>query len=185
MNWRVTALVCFAGLALSPAAVAQQTAVYPLVRTETPASLFRSICMATRANAALAAAAALAEGFVRASDGASGAPRYQNTIGATTYTMMTVTENYTPPPGQKETCVIIQEPGDPLTTAAVAALMGGMPALAEGELSAWQLVEEAGQLNLLRLEEDERAQAAARTHTLYYVTVTQTAAKNMIIYEHW
>ena len=67
----------------------------------------------------------------------------------------------------------------------MAAIVGGMPILAEGELSAWQLVEDAGQLNLLRLDEDDRRSAAAGAHNLYEVTVTQTAAQNMIMYVHW
>ena len=184
MNWRLTALACLAVLLLSPAGALAQVAD-PMGRPPMMGTLFRSICMATRANAEQAGAAALAQGFVRVSDVADGALRYQTSIGATTYTLVTVTEIYVEEPGQKETCIIVQEPGDAFTTAAVAALLGAMPIPAEGGLSVWRLAEEAGQLNMLRPGEDERALAASRAHTLYDVSVNQTAAQNMIIYVHW
>jgi hypothetical protein len=141
--------------------------------------------MATRADPTLAGAAALEQGFVRASEAAANRRRYQTTIGPTTYTVITITENYTSAPGQKHTCAITQEPGDAFTTAAVAAIVGGMPTQAEGDMSVWQMVEEAGVLTLLRSGEGERALAASRAHTLYEVTVIQTAAENVIIYVHW
>ena len=58
-------------------------------------TLFRSVCMDTRADPALAGAAALAQGFVHASEAAANRRRYQTTVGATTYTVITITENYT------------------------------------------------------------------------------------------
>lgn len=140
--------------------------------------------MATRADPALAGAAALAQGFVRAPEGLANRRRYQTTIGSRTYEVITITENYASS-GQKHSCAIIQEPGDPYTTAAVAAIVGGMPTWAEGELSVWQWVEVAGVLTLLGSGEGERALAASRAHTLYDVTVNQTAAQNMIIYINW
>jgi len=184
MNRRLTALACLAGLALSPATVAQQTVIDPQGRPPEAATLFKSICMQTWANAAAAGAAALGQGFVRLYDPPGVTVRYNKTIGQATYTVVTITQTYSNNPGQAETCAIVQEPGDVLTLAAVAAIVGGMPTASEAELSVFQLVENAGILTVLKSGEDKQAQAAKPLGKLYEVTVSQTPGTNKIIYAH-
>jgi hypothetical protein len=188
MNWRLTALACFAGSALSQAAAAQQIP-NGLVEGPTSGMLFMSICVATGANEARADVAARAQGFVRTSDGASGQKRYLYTAGLTNFTVMTTIEDDASTSDPAEICAVFQEPGSVTTLAEVAALVGGKPvqidSLAEGNLSVFFLVEEAGRLIVLKLGEAERAAAADSAGNLYELTVRQTAALTTIMYIHY
>lgn len=184
MKRRLMALACLAGLALSPATLAQQTVIDPQGRPQETGTLFNSICFQTWGNATLAGAAALVQGFVRLYDDPGVKVRYRKTIGRATYTVTTMTQRYSNHPGQEETCAITQEPGDVMTLAAVAAIVGGMPTDSEGELSTFVLVENAGAITVLKSGQDKQAEAAKPLGKLYEVIVSQTPATNTIMYIH-